>query len=76
MPNLFGTEGEGEEGSGGHQGVEARKVSKAEVLDMATKHIWKLEREGDELQAEYEELEGKVSELNRIWIESGGVVLP
>lgn len=69
---IGGGEGEGE----GHQGVEARKVSKAEVLDMATKHIKKLEKEQEELEGENEFLEEKVAELNRIWVEGGGVVMP
>lgn len=70
-----GLGGENEE-EGGRQGVEARKVSKAEVLDMATKHIWRLERGGDELQVEHEELQVRLTELNRIWAESGGVGFP
>lgn len=76
LPYASEVAGDDVEENVGHQGVEARKVSKAEVLDMAQKHIRKLEREGEELEVENKELGNRVAELNRIWVEGGGVVMP
>lgn len=57
-------------------GSEEKKVSKAEVLVLARKHIKELERERRRLQDENERLGGVMLELRREWVESGGVVLP
>ncbi|KUJ17075.1 uncharacterized protein LY89DRAFT_685036 [Mollisia scopiformis] len=60
----------------GDRDVEDRKVSKSEVLDLAQKHIRRLEREGEELEEENERLREDVEEYNRAWVEGGGVVMP
>lgn len=53
-----------------------KRVSKAEVLVLAKKHIARLEMEKRELESINGELEGKVEGLRRTWIGLGGVVLP
>jgi hypothetical protein len=62
----------GEEGDG----VEPKRVSKAEVLVLAEKYIKELEKERMELKGENETLKEKVGELRRKWVESGGVLIP
>lgn len=57
-------------------GGEEKKVSKAEVLMLARKHIRELERERRGLEAENERLGGEMNELRREWVDAGGVVLP
>ncbi|EKD19637.1 helix-loop-helix DNA-binding domain containing protein [Drepanopeziza brunnea f. sp. 'multigermtubi' MB_m1] len=51
-----------------------KKVSKAEVLSLARKHIKELERQRDRLQDENTRLGEAMLELRRGWMESGGVV--
>lgn len=53
-----------------------KRVSKAEVLVLAKKHIARLETEKRELEFINEELEEKVEGLRRTWVGLGGVVLP
>lgn len=63
---------DGDERDGG----EERKVSKAEVLNFARKHIRDLERDGRRLEEENETLGGVMGGLRERWVESGGVMLP
>jgi hypothetical protein len=53
-----------------------RKVSKSEVLVLAKQRIQQLEREKRVLEKEREELEVSVEEMNKRWMELGGVCLP
>jgi len=53
-----------------------KRVSKAEVLILAKKHIQKLEMERRELEEVNVELEGRVEGLIRRWADLGGMVLP
>lgn len=68
-------DGRGDNGGGGGGG-EARRVSKAEVLVLAKRYIRRLERDGMELEGENRALRERVSDLKRVWIEGGGVVMP
>ncbi|KAG4440151.1 hypothetical protein IFR05_004360 [Cadophora sp. M221] len=52
-----------------------KKVSKAEVLLLAMKHIRDLERDKKRLEEDNERLDD-VEDLTERWMESGGVVLP
>jgi hypothetical protein len=52
-----------------------RRVSKAEVLVLAKRHIQRLEREKKALEDERGDLESRVRELRRRWEGVGGVVL-
>ncbi|KAL5316886.1 hypothetical protein ACEPPN_015938 [Leptodophora sp. 'Broadleaf-Isolate-01'] len=65
-----------EAGDGDGDGGEEKKVSKAEVLVLAMKHIRDLERDRRRLEEENEKLEHVMEELTERWVESGGVVLP
>jgi len=53
-----------------------KRVSKAEVLVLAKKHIMDLERETRMLEDENKTLAGDVEGLKRRWVELGGVVVP
>lgn len=55
---------------------EEKKVSKAEVLILARKHIRDLEKGTKRLEEENERLEAMIGGLKERWVESGGVVLP
>ena len=56
--------------------VGEKRVSKAEVLVLAKKHIMELERETRELEVENEILEDSIEELKKRWVEQGGMVMP
>ncbi|PVH69435.1 hypothetical protein DL98DRAFT_522191 [Cadophora sp. DSE1049] len=60
-----------EDGEGG----EEKKVSKAEVLMLARKHIRELKRDSKRLEEENERLGGMMGGLKKRWVESGGLVL-
>lgn len=70
---MIGGEERGDEEGGG---IEGKRVSKAEVLILAEKYIRRLEREGIELRTENEELKTKVTELRRMLVEKGGILIP
>jgi predicted nuclease with TOPRIM domain len=53
-----------------------KRVSKAEVLILAKKHIEELEREKRELEEENVGLEETVIELKKRWVNLGGVCMP
>jgi hypothetical protein len=53
-----------------------KRVSKAEVLILAKKHIEELEREKRELEEENVGLEETVTELKKRWVNLGGVCMP
>jgi len=53
-----------------------RRVSKAEVLVLAERHIKRLERESQELEEDNADLKARVGELKRVWVERGGVIMP
>lgn len=55
---------------------EGKKVSKAEVLVLARKHIRDLERDRRRLEEDKERLGGRMGALKKRWVESGGVLLP
>ena len=55
---------------------EGKKVSKAEVLVLARKHIRDLERDRRRLEEDNERLGGRMGGLKQRWVESGGVLLP
>jgi len=55
---------------------EGKKVSKAEVLVLARKHIRDLERDRRRLEEDNERLSGRMGGLKQRWVESGGVLLP
>jgi hypothetical protein len=59
---------------GGYTGE--KRVSKAEVLVLAKKHIMELERERRALEAENMDLENSVEELKRRWVGLGGICMP
>jgi hypothetical protein len=59
---------------GGYAGE--KRVSKAEVLVLAKKHIMRLERERRALEEENRGLEGSVAELKRRWVGLGGICMP
>ncbi|TVY39910.1 Allergen [Lachnellula occidentalis] len=61
----FGCQGKGLE----------RRVSKAEVLVLAKKHIETLERERESMYWEREELKGNLERLMIAWISSGGKIV-
>lgn len=60
----------------GGDGDAARRVSKAEVLILAKKHIRRLERESRGLEEENLGLRARVEDLKRVWVEGGGVCMP
>jgi len=68
--NLLQTLPKGGE-SGAHQ-----RVSKAEVLMLAKRHIMQLENEKRVLEDERQELEGDVGELKRRFVGMGGFCMP
>jgi predicted nuclease with TOPRIM domain len=52
------------------------RVSKADVLVLAKKHIMQLEREKMMLEEQRQKLQGNVQELKRKFMEVGGVCMP
>jgi hypothetical protein len=52
------------------------RVSKAEVLMLAKRHIVQLEREKMMLEGQRVELESDLEELKRRFVEMGGVCMP
>ena len=52
------------------------RVSKADVLVLAKKHIMQLEREKMMLEEQRQKLQGIVQELKRKFMEVGGVCMP
>jgi predicted nuclease with TOPRIM domain len=52
------------------------RVSKADVLVLAKKHIMQLEREKMMLEEQRQKLQGNVQELRRKFMEVGGVCMP
>jgi len=61
-------------GYGGEDGPE-RRVSKAEILILAKRHIETLERKNEGLEEARAELKGTVKELKGVWVDSGGGLL-
>jgi predicted nuclease with TOPRIM domain len=53
-----------------------QRVSKAEVLELAKRHIMQLESEKLVLEEERRGLEGDIEELKRRFVRMGGVCLP
>jgi len=53
-----------------------RKISKAQVLMLARKYILDLERTGQKLSREAEELKEKNEQLERDWVAHGGALMP
>ena len=53
-----------------------QRVSKAEVLVLAKRHIMQLEREKKVLEEEKSELEGNVLELKSKFVAMGGICMP
>jgi hypothetical protein len=62
-------------GEDDRDGARAR-VSKAEVLMLAKRHIVELEREKVVLEEEHHALESDVEEMKRRFVEMGGVCMP
>jgi hypothetical protein len=61
---IRNTKDSGEDDSGpGVMDLSEKRVSKAEVLDMACQHIWLLEREHAQLENERQELLGSIDKL-------------
>lgn len=56
-------------------GAKAR-MSKADVLMLAKRHIVQLEREKMMLEEQRQKLQGNVQELKRIFVEVGGICMP
>jgi hypothetical protein len=65
-------EGNGYGGGGGSE----RKVSKAEVLVLAKRHIQDLEREKMSLEGDKKALQEDVQRLKGAWVGRGGQILP
>lgn len=53
-----------------------KRVSKAEVLILAKKYITDLEREKMHQEEENEQLQLAIMELNKKWVDMGGVCMP
>jgi len=53
-----------------------KRVSKAEVLVLAKRHIEQLEREKAKLEMDNEDLEQKLEELKKRWVGMGGICMP
>ena len=56
-------------------GAKAR-MSKADVLMLAKRHIVQLEREKMMLEEQRQKLQGNVQELKRRFVEVGGICMP
>ncbi|KAF4633532.1 hypothetical protein G7Y89_g4587 [Cudoniella acicularis] len=66
----------GQEITGYGQDGSDRRVSKAEVLVLAKRHIETLEKAKEKLEQEKEYLKGSVRKLKGAWVDMGGEILP
>lgn len=62
--------------TGRNDAIPERKISKTEVLVLATKYIQDLEKEGERLKTDNEQLRARKEELEDAWIRHGGMRIP